>query len=198
VSGRKPLLGVWRDAICESELRSTTKLVALVLTRYMSASGYAFPGRATIATSASLTVRAVDSAIEKLELAGFLAVEPPRESVTTKRGVVWRRRGGNSITNKYQATLPETANVVRTSEWKRANETTLNSERHAPNSERGSHESVESAESGALTRRSPNGGDASAENKKYPVGVCEGCGDSAALVDDRSLYCAGCTVKEAV
>jgi hypothetical protein len=141
VSGRKPLVAVWRDAVCDSGLDRTAKLVALSLSTFMNGSGAAYPSRATIGRRASLSDRGVDGALDRLEAAGFLAIE--------------RSRGRTS--HRYGATLPVTANAVRRSEWATANEVpgsedatanlgTLNSEPDAPNSERRSPESVESEE----------------------------------------------------
>jgi hypothetical protein len=84
---------VWRNAICDSELDSTAKHVAHVLSRYMNAGGVTFVGKPTVARAASLSVRAVDGAINRLERARFLLVD--------------RRKGGRP--NHYCAAVPNPA-----------------------------------------------------------------------------------------
>ena len=133
---RKSLLAVWRDAVRDSELDRTAKLVAHTLSTYLNGNGHGFPSQRTLAAGASLSDRAIYKATVSLERAGFLEVE-------------WSR--GRS-SHRYVATLPATANAVRRSEWSTANPASANPERDAPNPERRSHESVESAESGALSR----------------------------------------------
>jgi hypothetical protein len=63
-----------------------------------------YPGRHALARGCSITDRAVDRAVRRIERAGFLTVE--------------RSDGGRNRTNHYVATLPETANPVRRSEWR--------------------------------------------------------------------------------
>jgi hypothetical protein len=161
VSARKPLLGVWRDAVCESDLGRTPKLVALVLSTAMKAHGYAWPSQDWIAARASLSDVAVHKATAPLEKSGFLVVE--------------RSKGRSS--HGYQATLPPTANALRRSEWEAAGGNSErdapNSERDAPNSERRSPESAESAESGALRAAAAPEGDAADARKFDPAAVAE-------------------------
>lgn len=67
---------VWRNAICDDRtLTSSQKLVALVLSRWMSRTGFTYPSKTTIAESASLSVRTVDAAVDQLEQAGYLRIE---------------------------------------------------------------------------------------------------------------------------
>lgn len=175
---------VWRDAVRDSDLPSTAKLVALVLSTYANGRGDAFPGRATLAGSASLSDRAVDAAIQRLELAGYLAIDPPRRPIRdAKGGVVMRRPGGKSASNRYTLTLPDTANDVRSSKGRKCEPHDLNSEPHALNSERRSHESVEDAESGRV-------GGASRAPAALAEDDCGGCGNRRPLVD--GIYCAAC------
>jgi hypothetical protein len=123
----KSRVAVWRDAIRDSDLDRTAKLVAYTLSTYMSAAGKAWPSRATLALGASISDRAVDGAIGRLVGAGFLLVN--------------RSDGGRSHTNKYVALISETANALRHSEWETANGmqetangTTRNGERPSPES----------------------------------------------------------------
>jgi hypothetical protein len=88
------LLVTWRNAVRDSALDSTAKLTAYTLSTYMSRDGLAWPAKTTLADKASLSVRAVDGAITRLERGGFLLVE--------RSGY---RRGGN----RYRATLPNQA-----------------------------------------------------------------------------------------
>jgi hypothetical protein len=125
----KSLPAIWRDAIRDSALDRTAKLVAFVLATFMNRQGHCYPSQDTIAAGGSLTDRAVHLATSRLERSGFLTVE--------------RSKGRSS--HSYLAALPATANPLRRSEWSTANGTHSNSERHAPNSERRSPESAESA-----------------------------------------------------
>ena len=106
--GRSKSLGaVWRDAIRDSDLAPTPKLVAYTLSTYMSADGAAYPSRALLAKGASLGsgLRSVDGAIRELELTGFLDNSSDRAA---ERVTVTKRA------------LPESAQALRRSEWKTA------------------------------------------------------------------------------
>jgi hypothetical protein len=158
----KPRPAVWRDAVRDSELGSTTKLVGFVLSTYLNGSGLARhpgPGRQTLARGCSLTDRAVDEHLRLLEAAGYLQVE-------------WSK-GGRSRTHGFTAVLPETANEVRRSEWgkgrtsrpERANVATRNGERRSP-------------ESGFKAKEKTGGLAAAAAN-----------GRAAPLIDDDCMDC---------
>jgi hypothetical protein len=123
---RRSIPVVWRDAIGDSDLDSTAKLVAYQLTRWMNGRGVCFPSREEIAAKASLSVRAVELAISRLEADGWLQIE--------------RSRGRRS--HRYCAALPPTANEIRRSEWPTANERPSNGERRSSNGERRSPEDV--------------------------------------------------------
>jgi DNA-binding transcriptional MocR family regulator len=69
----KPI--VWREAIADSELDATAKLVAHTISTYMNGAGDSFPGKDSIAKRASLGKRAVDRAIDRLEAKGYLQVQ---------------------------------------------------------------------------------------------------------------------------
>ena len=65
----------WRDAVRDSGLDRTCKLVAHTLSTYMNASGSAFPGKELLAKGASLnSPRTVDEAVNRLEAAGYITV----------------------------------------------------------------------------------------------------------------------------
>lgn len=164
---RKPLVSVWRDAVRDSPLRSTPKLVGLVLSTYLDGRGMAWPSRNTLAAGAGLSDRAVDSAITTLKREGFLQVEHSKG-----------RRP-----NVYQATLPATANELRRSEWATANLATSNSEPRDTNSERRSPESFESA-------GKPG---AAASTGAAPVEECFGCGSIRELLGADFHYCVACS-----
>ncbi|MFN0154676.1 MAG: helix-turn-helix domain-containing protein [Gaiella sp.] len=86
----RTLLMDWRDAVRESNLPSTARLVAYTLSTYMRGDGACFPSKETIADGCGLASRRpVDRAIDQLEAAGFLSVS--------------RSRGRSS--NRYQALL---------------------------------------------------------------------------------------------
>lgn len=80
MAGRKSRVILWREAIRDSELDRTAKLVAYTISTYMNASGEAFPSKPTIARGASLGqgLRAVDEAVRRLTDAGFLSVRRSR------------------------------------------------------------------------------------------------------------------------
>ena len=69
----KPI--VWREAIADSELDATAKLVAHTISTYMNGAGDSFPGKDSIARRASLGKRAVDRAIDRLDAKGYLHVQ---------------------------------------------------------------------------------------------------------------------------
>jgi hypothetical protein len=92
----------WRDALRDSSLSPTAKLVGHTLSTYMNAAGETFVGKMTLARGASLSTKtkgstAVTNAIERMRSAGFLAVTPP----TTKTGRPAGRRG-----YQYRALIP--------------------------------------------------------------------------------------------
>jgi hypothetical protein len=81
---------VWRDAVRDSDLDATAKLVAYTLSTFMNGAGTCWPSKGLLAVRCGRSVRTVDRAIERLEAAGFL--------------VVGRTRGRTS--NRYEAVLP--------------------------------------------------------------------------------------------
>jgi hypothetical protein len=99
---------VWRKVLRDSSVDRTAKLVGFVLATYMDSGGLAWPSRDTLAAGASITSRAVDLAVPRLEAAGLLKVERDY-------------RGGRSKVNKYLAVIPETANAVHIAEAETAN-----------------------------------------------------------------------------
>jgi hypothetical protein len=88
---RRSFLAEWRDAVRDSGLDSSTKLVGHTLSTYMDRTGYAYPAKTTLAKKASLSVRTVDGAIDKLEMSLLLRVSRPKN-----------RRAGFT----YRAVLP--------------------------------------------------------------------------------------------
>ena len=181
MSRRKGLSAVWRDAIGDSDLDSTAKLVAYALSTWMNGQGRCRPGRRAIARRTSLSVRAVDPAIRRLELSACVAVE--------------RTAGGNPETtaNRYLALLPPGANEVRRSEWRAANLTTARGESDALSGERGSPESFRKRLKAGDSAAAPLLGSAPSSPDGWPEGECEDCHEQGvALVDEDSLYCAEC------
>lgn len=88
----RALLAKWRDAVRDSDLDATARIVGMTISTYWRANGNgAYPSKSTIAKGAGLrSVRAVDYAILRLEAAGFLEVT--------------RSKGHRA--NSYAATLP--------------------------------------------------------------------------------------------
>jgi hypothetical protein len=80
----------WRDAIRDSDLDATAKLVAYTLSTYLNGRGEAWPSKETLAAGASKSKRAVDGAIDRIAATGFLSVS--------------KSKGRSS--NRYQATTP--------------------------------------------------------------------------------------------
>ena len=180
MSPAKSVVAVWRDAVRDSELDRTAKLVGHTLSTYANANGTAYPSRRVLAEGASLGrgLRAVDAALRKLQDAGFLAIE--------------RSRGRSS--HGYTLTLPPTAHEMRRSEWETAqrvrgqrrtdrpptaHESTFNGARRAPKSV----ESVESGRRGALSAPSP-----------LPEDECMGCREVRPLhtLGDGRMVCSEC------
>jgi hypothetical protein len=90
----------WRTTLRDSGLRSTAKLVGLVLSTHMNAEGEScWPSVRRVAEEASLSERAVRGGLRELEHAGFLG---------TARGG-GRRTGGEYASNSYRALLPNPA-----------------------------------------------------------------------------------------
>lgn len=192
----KSLPMVWRDVVAGSPrdgLSSNARLVAFALSRYMNGFGLAWPGRARLADECNLSVPSVDKALDELEDVGYLAVEPPRKRVTVRAhlrdGVcvperaVMRRAGGAATVNRYQATLPNTANEISCSEWETAKSAALNRKSRRLNSKPGFHEDVEDVEVGARNATPPNGASLSrCQECEMPAGAghLEDCSRSAA------------------
>lgn len=79
-----PLVAHWRNALRDSDLDRTAKLVGLVLSTYVDARGVAWPAKTTLARGASLGREtqkgntAVDTAINRLEAAELLVIDRKR------------------------------------------------------------------------------------------------------------------------
>ena len=172
---RKPLVAVWRDAVRDSDLDRTAKLVAYTLSTYVNRFGRAWPSRSSLAKGSSLTDRAVDCAVRTLESSGWLLVQ--------------RTKGGKNSTNTYLIQLSPTANDIRRSEWQTANLTPPTANLTPLNSEPCSHESAESAESGATSADAAGSGAARA----LPEDHCGRCSQRLPLPDD--IHCAGCLAQ---
>ena len=83
----RSLVMEWRDAVRDSDLPASVRLVAFALSTRMSSSGNAYPSKERIAADCGLSKRTVDVAIDRLEGAGLLSVS--------------RSKGRSS--NRYQA-----------------------------------------------------------------------------------------------
>lgn len=94
MSGLSPLF-TWRSAIVESELPSSHRLVALVLSLHMNErGGSAFPSQRTLAAEAGLSPRQARRILGELVAAGWLTVEPRHD------------RSGRQTSNTYSAAVP--------------------------------------------------------------------------------------------
>jgi hypothetical protein len=176
-AGNKPTIALWRDSVCNSDLDSSAKLVALVISTYMGKDRLtAWPSRATIASAASLTVRTVERAIRRIEQSGLLKI-------------VWSD-GGNNRPNLYAAAFPSGSAVedlgVRANGRRRGGEaqTPRPGDSEASRRERRSPESAE----GATRARRPRPSAAA-----VPLEECGGCLTVAPLPD--GVYCTECNAK---
>jgi DNA-binding MarR family transcriptional regulator len=85
-------LFTWRTAITESDLRPTSRHVALTLSLYMGEKGdHAWPAVTTLAEDTGLDRRTVQRALRELQDSGWLAV----------------RIGGGHATSRYVGLIPE-------------------------------------------------------------------------------------------
>lgn len=119
-------LFTWRSAIASSssDLTSTERLVALVLSLYMNEKGAScFPSVPTISAASGLSDRAVQKALRSIEAKEWLAA---RLTSGGKRG----------RTNTYRAAFPqwyvERVNEVHPSEPEGVNDETARGERGSP------------------------------------------------------------------
>ena len=130
MSGGRSVVASWRDAVRDSELDRTAKLVAFVLSTYMDGDGRAYPSMATLAEGASLGLNRATTraAVARLESARFLDL--------------FRSRGRGS--HHYAATFPTEHLGRSVTERFRASNRTLQGLQ--PNV-LDVHESAESAES---------------------------------------------------
>ncbi len=126
---------VWRDALRDSRLNSTAKLVGLVLSTHMTAGGDgAYPSQDTLARETSLEKRAIYRATRRLEEAGFIAV-------------TWSR---GRASHRYRATLPTATESRRSPLLQQRPSAAVNTDSEAANSDPvvpvnsdlGSHEGV--------------------------------------------------------
>jgi Helix-turn-helix domain len=181
MSGRKSLPAVWRDAIRESELDPTARHVAHVLSTWMNGRGVCWPGRETIAEGTGYSVRTVERAVARLERDDWLRVE----------------RGVGQRSNRYFALLPVVASESRHQEWPIPTNAVCSGDSDDRSGDTGAARKRLKRESGGSTASALSG--ASAE----PLGDCEVCGETRALVDPDAHYCAECfaqrvaTAKEA-
>jgi DNA-binding transcriptional ArsR family regulator len=100
-AGLSPLF-TWRSAVTDvdSGLESSSRLVALVLSLYMSEAGSsAFPSADTLAQRTGLSRSTVRTHLDRLEETGWLAV--------SHQGRRAGLRGGRCHPNVYEARIPE-------------------------------------------------------------------------------------------
>ena len=88
----RPRVIVWREAVRESALGRTPKLVAFGLSTY-AGRGFARLARGTLAAACSLSDRGVDGGLKTVEAEKWLTVE--------------RTHGGNNAVNRYTLRLPD-------------------------------------------------------------------------------------------
>jgi hypothetical protein len=149
----RSFLASWRDAVADSPVSSTGKLVAHTLATWMNGNGRCFPSQREIARRASLgSDRSVLKATKELERAEFLKV-------------IWSRGRGS---HDYQATLP-TSDGVRGPIVPNAAPNAPNLALHDTNLASGANESGESRESVALVAAS------------HGAAACASCGVGGGL-----------------
>jgi hypothetical protein len=116
---------VWRNAIRDSELDRTAKLVAFVISTYLNGAGTAYPAKDTIARGAGLGSgrRSVDQAVDRIEQAGYLEVTRSKG----RRSFFYRATLPNlaadaTLNLAGDATLEKGANVASDDSQRRTNE----------------------------------------------------------------------------
>ena len=166
-AGTRSLLMRWSDALIESDLRSTTKLVGLVLRKWLNSAGSAYPSQATIATGASVSVKTVQKALRELVDAGFLT---------------YRSRSNGRRSNQYQVVMPEDKHPAATSmpdELHRdANPEPSTRQWNDANGEPASHESLNESKKERVRER--------------VVDYCSNCGEEHVLRDLIEDLCSEC------
>lgn len=91
-------LFTWRSAICESDLPSTSRHVALVLSLHMSERGDScFPSIPTLADESGYSRRTVQRHLQNLSDSGWL------EHIGWKK---WQTPGGEQRTKRWKAVVP--------------------------------------------------------------------------------------------
>jgi len=113
VSKARSPLATWRDAVRNSALPPTAKLVALALSTWMNRYGDCRPAKETIARGCSLSVRAVDSTITALEAAGFLRVTRSKGRSTNRYKAATPHQVPGSTLQELQGSAPPTPQDVR-------------------------------------------------------------------------------------
>jgi hypothetical protein len=194
----RSLVVVWRDAVRDSKLAATTKLVAFVHSTYMDAFGMHSKSRARLAEGASCTDRTVDAANKELRGSGLLFWE--------------EQDGGRDQTNGYVATMPETANELHRSEWQRAKQLRrkaegngeahdVKGESHDVNGEGGSHEVVSRTTRRARARKGAHRTHSTAEQRLErwleATGVLLGVDEARAVLED-DFHLAGADLDHAL
>lgn len=140
-ASKLPLVAIWRNALRDSNLDRTAKLVGLVLSTYMDSAGVAWPSKATLAAKASLGSgrRAVDMAIDRLEAAGLLEIERSRG----RRPFVYHAAGATLTAHAPRGSTPHettpTSHISRSTSHPGATESDTESEEsETPRGRRGS------------------------------------------------------------
>lgn len=121
----------WKLAVRESDLDSTAKLVAFALETWMNReTGYAYPARDTIAAAASLSTRATEKALTRLEAGGFLTVQRSKGRTVNHYWAAFPNSEPDSplLKDNSEPRSPSTANHDHAT----ANVTPANSEPRSP------------------------------------------------------------------
>ena len=132
-----PYVAKWRNAVRDSKLDATAKLTALTLSTFLTVDGAGYPSQSLLAAGASISRRSVGKAIDRLELASFLAIERSkgRSSHDYKAVIPTASAVPGSPTSNCERGTQLLGSQLRTSRHSTANLTTSNCEP-------GSHESV--------------------------------------------------------
>jgi hypothetical protein len=168
----RSLLAAWRDAVRDSGLDRTAKLVAFVISTYMDSIGKAFPSKATIAAGSSLGAgrRAVDRAVDRLEASGLLKI----------------RRSRGRVSFRYFASVPTSHDDARLF----AGNLAKRDDQHRTDAPATSRQR---ATEGAKCAESPRCDAASTKRAaSLPEEECETCGLRRPLVGPDFHLCAEC------
>lgn len=171
-----PVIAEWRNAIRDSDLDATAKLVALVLSTYMNSAGECYPARATLAKNCRCAVRTVERAVTRIESAGLLDVS---------------RTAGRGHSNRYRASVKGVTGDAFSGKKRRHQRP----EKATPDAVKGDTGDARKREKASESGRARL--DGGAPPILRPVDPCMGCGEHRPLSDvDGRYICDACALGE--